>query len=71
MSLSKSKCLYSNNCLRFLKRVVPLSGASFGKKSFRIKVAGDAWRSMEVRPSLMVSAPWRGGRSLRADSYGC
>ncbi len=24
MSLSKSKCLYSNNCLQFLKRVVPL-----------------------------------------------
>ncbi len=24
MSLSKSKCLYSNNCLRFLKHAVPL-----------------------------------------------
>ncbi len=24
MSLSKSKCLYSNNCLQFFKRVVPL-----------------------------------------------
>ncbi len=24
MSLSKSKCWYSNNCLHFLKRVVPL-----------------------------------------------
>jgi len=24
MSLSKSKCLYSNNCLQFLKRAVPL-----------------------------------------------
>jgi hypothetical protein len=24
MSLSKSKCLYSNNCLHFLKRAVPL-----------------------------------------------
>jgi hypothetical protein len=23
MSLSKSKCWYSNNCLQFLKRVVP------------------------------------------------
>ncbi len=25
MSLSKSKCWYSNNCLHFLKRAVPLS----------------------------------------------
>jgi len=25
MSLSKSKCLYSNNCLCFLKRAVPFS----------------------------------------------
>jgi hypothetical protein len=25
MSLSKSKCLYSNNCLHFLKRAVPLT----------------------------------------------
>ncbi len=24
MSLSKSKCWYSNNCLQFLKRAVPL-----------------------------------------------
>jgi hypothetical protein len=23
MSLSKSKCLYSNNCIHFLKRAVP------------------------------------------------
>ncbi len=25
MSLSKSKCLHLNNCLQFLKRVVPLA----------------------------------------------
>ncbi len=31
MSLSKSKCWYSNNCLQFLKRAVPLITAS---KSF-------------------------------------
>jgi hypothetical protein len=30
ISLSKSKCWYSNNCLHFLKRAVPLSA----KKSF-------------------------------------
>jgi hypothetical protein len=27
MSLSKSKCLYSNNCLHFLKRVVPFKNS--------------------------------------------
>jgi hypothetical protein len=26
MSLSKSKCWYSNNCLHFVKRTVPLVG---------------------------------------------
>jgi hypothetical protein len=29
MSLSKSKCLYSNNCLRFFKRAVPLQFINF------------------------------------------
>jgi hypothetical protein len=29
MSLSKSKCWYSNNCLHFLKRAVPLSHLNF------------------------------------------
>ncbi len=29
MSLSKSKCLYSNNCLCFLKGAVPLHAVPF------------------------------------------
>jgi len=29
MSLSKSKFLYSKNCLHFLKRAVPLSGKAY------------------------------------------
>ncbi len=33
MSLSKSKCLYSNNCLHFLKHVVPLSNYMNSKNS--------------------------------------
>ncbi len=32
MSLSKSKCLYSNNCLQFLKRAVPLASSTVTKK---------------------------------------
>ncbi len=34
MSLSKSKCQYSNNCLQFLKRPVPLT------KSNLLKISG-------------------------------
>jgi hypothetical protein len=29
MSLSKSKCWYSNNCLHFLKRAVPLKKSAY------------------------------------------
>ncbi len=31
MSLSKSKCWYSNNCLRFLKHAVSLKSNRIGK----------------------------------------
>ncbi len=42
MSLSKSKCLYSNHCLHFLKRAVPLnmcgSFKTFSNVFLRLKV---------------------------------
>ncbi len=37
MSRSKSKCLYSYNCLHFLKSAVPLTKMSFGKMSLEKK----------------------------------
>ncbi len=43
MSLSKSKCCYSNNCLHFLKRAVPLGSALMKKHSslFGICISDD------------------------------
>jgi hypothetical protein len=41
MSLSKSKCLYSNNCLQFLKRVVPFIMSKKSTCQFKIKFITD------------------------------
>jgi hypothetical protein len=48
MSLSKSKCCYSNNCLQFLERAVPLITAL---KSF-IAQADDG-REKEKKESIL------------------
>ncbi len=37
MSLSKSKCLYSNNCLCFLKRSVPLKSEQSFRQRFHLR----------------------------------
>ncbi len=41
MSLSKRKCLYSNNCLQFLKRVVPFIMFKKTTCQFKIKFITD------------------------------
>ncbi len=39
MSLSKRKCLYSNNCLHFLKRAVPLELCKVCGSNIRVIVS--------------------------------
>ena len=39
MSLSKSKCLYSNNCSHFLKRAVPLTCKSTNTLAYYASVS--------------------------------
>jgi len=54
MSLSKSKCLYSNNCLQFLKRTVPLK-VTFWREQSRSVNRGPNFRILPFFDSLNVN----------------
>ena len=61
MSLSKSKCWYSNNCLHILKRTVPLA-----------TMATSCMRSMRsVLTNVLTISIFDQGELCTVVSYGC
>ncbi len=59
MSLSKSKCLYSHNCLQFLKRVVPFIMSKKSTCQFKITFITDdylqLYRTLQPLTSIFTN----------------